>query len=284
LMGYSLLPESMRFSRAIILLGSLIALLVFFLNRIIVNLVVSGRTGLGAQGAGRVAVVGSPDEVSRVVRLLSQLNQQPAYLATIQPDEKMHAEYTGTLNQLSEIVRVHNIQQVVFCARDLTSSEIIASMSSIALPEIEFKIAPPESMYIIGSGSIETSADAFMLDVNSVSLPRNKRLKRIFDLIASLCLLLFSPFLVFLVSRPLGLYKNIALVIGGKKSWVGYSPLHQNIPGLPRLRPGVLWPSMMQENNHSDNSRKLDVLYAKDYRFIADAGLVLKAYRYLGND
>jgi GT2 family glycosyltransferase len=283
LMGYSLLPESMRFSRAIILLGSSVALLVLFLNRVLISYISYGHSGIHDPEARRVGIVGLPDEVERVVKLLSQLHQQPSFIATIRPDETVRSEYTGTIAQLSEIVRVHNIEQVIFCARDITSSDIIANMSSIAKQDIEFKIAPPESLYIIGSGSIETSADAFMLDVNSVSLPGNKRLKRIFDILCSLILLVFLPVLLFVVHQPLGLLGNIVLVLYGKKSWVGYSPSYERNSGLPKLKIGVLWPSMMQENKQSDNSRKLDVLYAKDYRFMFDLTLILRARRYLGN-
>jgi hypothetical protein len=122
-----------------------------------------------------------------------------------------------------------------------------------------------------------------MLDVNSVSLPGNKRLKRIFDILCSLILLVFLPVLLFVVHQPLGLLGNIVLVLYGKKSWVGYSPSYERNSGLPKLKIGVLWPSMMQENKQSDNSRKLDVLYAKDYRFMFDLTLILRARRYLGN-
>ncbi len=283
LIGYSLLPESMRFSRAIILLGAGIALLAFFLSRLIVNLISSGRAGFSDAGPKRIAIVGKPEEVERVVRLLSQLQQQPSFAASIAPDNSAVTGYTGTVAQLSEIVRVHNIEQVIFCARDLTSSDIISNMSSIAEQEIEFKIAPPESLYIIGSGSIETSADAFMLDVNSVSLPHNKRLKRIFDVLFSICALGLFPFLLFVVNQPIGLLKNIVFVLIGKKTWVGYSPVHKGNNGLPKLKPGVVWPSIRQDTSQNDNSRKMDVLYAKDYRFMLDLSLVYKARRFLGN-
>ncbi|MCC6599927.1 MAG: glycosyltransferase, partial [Crocinitomicaceae bacterium] len=42
---YSLLPEALRFSRAILLAGSITTLALYFLNRIIFNLITNGKTG-----------------------------------------------------------------------------------------------------------------------------------------------------------------------------------------------------------------------------------------------
>lgn len=285
LMGYSLLPESLRFSRAILLFGAAIAMPVFFLNRIFYNLITRGESGLHISGSRRIAIVGSDDEVERVRQLLTQIQQRPAFIASIQPGEKAGTDVLGTLAQLNEIIRVHDLDQVIFCARDLSASDIIANMSSITTKNIEFKIAPPESLYIIGSGSIETSGDAFMLDVNSVSKPANRRNKRILDLVVSFFLLLLSPIMILWMKQPVGFITNLFSVMVGKKTWVGYSRSNEATKKLPVIRHGVLCPqdALEQSDRQPESASRLDVLYAKDYRIMNDLKTITGALRHLGN-
>ena len=48
--------------------------------------------------------------------------------------------------------------------------------------DIEYKIAPPESISIIGSNSIHTAGDLYVVNINSISKRSNKRKKRVFDI------------------------------------------------------------------------------------------------------
>ena len=157
-------------------------------------------------------------------------------------------------------------------------------MSNMDQKNVEFKIAPPESLYIIGSGSIETSGDAFMMDVNSVSLIKNKRKKRLLDVISSLLFIVIIPILILVVKNPIHFLRNLMQVLLGKKSWVGYAASQQHITGLPKLKPAPLNPTDARINStlSDENIQKLNVLYAKDYRWINDAAIIWRALRNLG--
>jgi GT2 family glycosyltransferase len=289
LIGYSLLPESLRFSRALILLGTAMALLLLFFDRILLNFLTTGSAGLGKSITRRIAIVGLHDEASRVKVILNQIQLDQAFITTVSPTATTNEGDLGTIEQLDEIVRIHEIGQVIYCARDVSPSAIIHSMSTVEDKSIEFKIAPPESLYIIGSGSIESGNDGFMLDVNSVSLGRNKRSKRIFDVALSFMLLLFFPLCLFIVKRPWGLLVNVFKVLLGYKSWVGYVKGTENAiseQSLPKLKPGVLNPlsAHPQSMKSIENVQKLNVLYAKDYRMLNDISIVLKGFKYLGSE
>jgi GT2 family glycosyltransferase len=287
LMVYSLLPEDLRFSRALILLGTLIVLFVFFFDRILYNLLISGESGLASRRARRCAVVGKLDEIDRVNSILRAGQSEPGYIVpvSVNVDSAGYVGYVGNISQLDEIVRVHDLDQVVFCARDLTSIEIISTMGQISGNDVEFKIAPPESLYIIGSNSIETSGDMFMLDVNSVSLQRNRRNKRLFDILVTIILLIVSPLMWIVVEDYGEFFRNLIRVLSGKSSWVGFARKSQQDSGLPKLRHGVLHPlSHLPASSHtSDNIQKLNIVYAKDYRISRDLMLMLRARKFLGN-
>ena len=288
LMLYSLLPESLRFSRALILIGTTIALVVFFLNRILLNLITSGKTGLKNSVMQRVAIVGEKSEASRVINMLSQIQREPSFIAHVSQSNLVLPNQVGHIGQLDEIVRIHHIDQVIFCAKDISSSDIIGAMSSIPDKSIEFKIAPPESLYIIGSGSIETTADAFMMDVNSVSLTKNRRLKRILDITIALAFIPLLPVLLIPVRDRVGFIRNIFQVLYGVKTWVGYSPeliQSDSIKSLPKLKRGVIHPGVHQSvlTPHHENMMKLNVLYAKDYRIINDLSIMRGGLKFLGS-
>ncbi|MEN9347031.1 MAG: hypothetical protein RLZZ77_542 [Bacteroidota bacterium] len=286
LMAYSLLPENMRFSRALMVFGSIGSFVVFFLNRVLVNMISSGKTGLEKKKSKRIAIVGSMSEIDRVLTIFKQTNYDIGWVAKVSPGGASTAEgYTGRHDQLDDIVRVHKLDEVVFCAKDITASDIISFMSSVEKGELEFKIAPPESLYIIGSNSVETSGDVFILDVNSVSKKENRRSKRWFDIGFALAQLPVLPLVAVWQQQPLGYFSNWMQVVIGKKSWVGFAKEENPSSSLPPLKQGAVNPMshLHQANLNEDQVHKLNVFYAKDYRIIHDLRILFRAWRQWGS-
>ena len=283
---YSLLPEQMRFSRALMLGSIATVLIVFVTNRILVSLLTTGRSGLRQRALGQVAIVGKEEEIQRVRAIVDQVQVHSVAWIRVAPGNTTPDGYPGNMGQLEDIIRVHKVKQVIFCARDVPSSDIISVMSAISDKEVEFKIAPPESLYIIGSNSIETSGDVFMLDVNSVSRPANLRSKRALDLAVCIAALPLLPFLGILTRRPGGVIANWLRVLGGARTWVGFAPEESGVvsENLPRIRPGVLHPlSHFPAQFHTDlHIRKLNSVYAKDYRLRHDLLILWRGALKLG--
>ena len=272
LIAYSLLPENLRFSRALILLAMLDAVFVFVVNRTLWNLILHRSAGWRVKSDANVVIVGSASEVNRVKQMLEQIQRAALHVIDIRPESNEHVEHHAlTLQNLEEVIRVHQIDQVIYCARDMSSSEIIASMSSVGDKRVEFKIAPPESLYIIGSGSIESAGDGSMMDVNSVQLVSNRRMKRILDVAVSVLVLLLSPFMLFFQKRPLQFLPNAANVMIGKCTWVGYAAGVSEEVKLPFIKRGILATTTSTNEAHK---QKMDMLYAKDYRISNDLRII----------
>src|SRR5262249_53617566 len=106
--------------------------------------------------------------------------------------------------RLADIAEVYRADEIIFCAHDISSQKIIASMSQITGREIEFKIAPPESMFIIGSHSVENPGELYVGDVNAISKPVNKKNKRLINILVAFFLLGASPVLIFFKKNPSG--------------------------------------------------------------------------------
>ncbi|MFM7727391.1 MAG: hypothetical protein ACKO7B_11855, partial [Flavobacteriales bacterium] len=132
---------------------------------------------------------------------------------------------------------------------------------------------------IIGSGSIEAAGDGSMMDVNSVQLLVNRRKKRVFDVAASVVLLVFSPALILPQKRPARFLPNIIKVLLGSATLVGYASSAEQRMQLPKMKPGILPTTRHTDETHR---RKLDVLYAKDYRMASDARIVFAQLAFLG--
>jgi GT2 family glycosyltransferase len=285
LIGYSLLPEAYRFSRAIILLGAGWVLLSYLISRLIFHFAGFKSFDLNPDRSKRIAIIGTKEEFDRVNGLLKQTNINASFLGFISADdgENNYADCVGNIHQIEEVIEIYKINEVIFCSRDISSQDIIDYMHTLVSEDVDFKIAPPESLSIIGSNSIDTAGDLYIIDVNSISKPKNKRNKRLLDVLLSFLFILLSPILFLIQNNKTGFIKNIAAVLLGFKSWVGYGNDKQE--HLPKLRSSVLSPAdVMKTANITQEARsRLLLAYSKDYRIENDLSIIRKALRKLGN-
>ncbi|MEI6123871.1 MAG: glycosyltransferase [Bacteroidota bacterium] len=284
---YALLPESWRFSRALIILGAVWATISMLILRYLFNLMNFKSYKFGTSRSKRFVIIGDEQEVQRVESLLQKTLINPGFIGLVSSTKmevNQHA-FIGTIDQLPDIITIYKIDEVIFCSKSLPPHVIIDKMTELQHTNIDYKIAPPESLSIIGSNSINTSGELYVLNINSISKSQNKRSKRLLDLLLSLSLLLCYPLLMFFVKQPLGFIKNILLVLFGMKSWVGYYTTHTtDNQKLPNIRKGVLTPvdSIKKQEFTSEIANSLNILYAKDYNVVHDINIVLKSFAKLG--
>ncbi|MDA3890199.1 MAG: glycosyltransferase [Salinivirgaceae bacterium] len=274
LIMYALLPETYRFSRAMLLMGTAWGIMVISVLRTILHFLgfSSYRFNLGRKT--RMAIVGDSDEPQRVLEILKQSAPNFDFIGLIHLHEtKKHNEYLGTLDQLEEIVEINKIDELVFCATDIPAQRIIREMLRLEGSGVAYKIAPPESMSIIGSNSIETAGDLYTIDLNNITKQHNLRKKRLFDITISLLLIPFLPILAIALPNRLGIIKNVFSVLFGIKTWVGfYFRTDVNTLNLPRIKKGILsWALIkIKEGDTAEKIEKLNLIYAKDYRLRND--------------
>ena len=287
LLVYSLVSEEYRFSRAMIMMGfawSLISLT--FIRLLFHKLKIKGLR-LDLKKTKRIAIAGHSTEVQRVKKLLEESQIMSELAGFIALDETDRGEnYLGEIRQLPEIIRINRIDEIIFCAESIPSAQIIRTMLDLTHLDIDYKIAPPESISIIGSNSIHTAGDLYVVNINAISKPANKRRKRIFDIGVAMLCLLFSPFLVWFFASKRQFFSNIFRVLSGKKTWIGYIPGSPGIEKLPMLKPGVLHPGDLFPDIHHDGEKteRMNILYAKDYSLYTDAEILLKSWNNLDRE
>lgn len=280
---YGLLSEEYRFSRALILLGAVWGAIALPAWRWIFQLATKKTILADAQPDKRRVIIGSQDEYARIESLLNQSGTKAGFTGWVELTEKVAAASLGSLAQLPEIMQIYRIDEVIFCAKDLSAQEIMQHMSLLQPLKVEIKIAPPESLFVIGSNSINAQGEWYTVQVNTIALPANKRIKRLLDFAFGLAFLALSPLLFWFQKKPVNFIKNCFEVIFSIKSWVGYNP--QGHPeNLPKLKPGVLPANAYSNSGIADvqTLARINFLYAKEYRPATDVEIIFKNLRGLG--
>lgn len=284
LLAYSLISEQYRFSRAIILLGSTASLTGIVLMRLAGNLLNLNDFKLASKRPRKVAIVGSPREAKRVKEILvnTQLNLQLEGFISINENEQGE-HFLGPVSQLKEIVQINRLDEIIFCAADISSAQIMNAMLELADLDVDYKIAPPESVSIIGSNSIHTAGNLYVVSTNALSRPHNKRLKRLFDIFSALLLLLLSPIICRGMKNKTNFLKNLLAVLSGKKTLIAYCTVEGSYESLPLLKEGILSPCDIFEQPPSDPLKiaRINLLYAKDYNLSTDTEILLKSLKKL---
>lgn len=280
---YGLLDEQHRYSRFLTLVGAGWAVIASGSMRLLSNIILY-RNMTGKNPPKRILVIGKMDEATRIIALLNQSMVRFSYLGIVNPleNDEINEGFTGNINRLKEMVEIFGINELIFCGRDISSTQIMDQMMQINHPEIEYKIAPPESLFIIGSNSIDGSGELYTVGLNSIDKPENKRKKRIFDMVVSVLLLILSPILSIFLKNRFQFFLNMAYIIFGKLSLVGYSSKAINM--LPPIRKGVLTALDHFTTGQVDieTIKQSDILYAKDYRVSHDFEILWSAWKKLG--
>jgi len=289
LVVYALLPLEWRYSRALIFLGSLWALLGTLSVRLVMHLAGIRDYEIDLNRQKKMVIVGREDEASRVRALLGDTQARPQIIGFVyptaahqNPGDPTQASYLGHIEQIDEIISIHRVDEIVFCSKDLPSRSIIRIMSRLIGTSVDFKIAPPESMSVIGSNSINTAGDLYTIHINSIGKPANRRNKRLFDAVTALVLLLSFPLWLFFVKGHFKSVGNTFRVLIGNCTWVGYLPSgHPDPPELPKLKKGILHPGihLPGESLTPERKNEINVVYSKDYRAYHDLLIIARNFR-----
>ncbi|MDZ4844250.1 MAG: glycosyltransferase [Chitinophagales bacterium] len=280
---YAFLPDTLRFSRAMILLGAGWAVFAMVALRLVLVSLFGKKFDLGESNSHRMLIVGSKEESERALTLLSHADSDYSYIGYVSDSISSAENYLGSINELQNIREIYKADEIIFCSKDISAKQIIDSMV-VNGPELNYKIVPEDSMSVIGSNSKNTSGDLYAIDVNlAITSAMNRRNKRLFDLVVCVVLLFTFPVKIFLVKNFGGLIKNWCSVLLGGKSWVGYA---KSIAGngnyvLPKIKEGVLSPvNALKDKTVNDVTRaRLNLFYAKEYSVYSDMNILLKGVR-----
>ena len=286
---YAFQNEAWRFSRAIIILGAFWTVIAAVGLRILLNALGLKNFKLdGISSEKKIVIVAKIEEGQRVLEMIRHAVGSINFIGFVQPDRNASEAYLGDVSQLNEVVEVYQVDEIIFSTKDIQLQEIIFAMSKVNQSQVDFKIAPEESLFIIGSNSVDNPGDLYTIDINfAIAKPAAKRNKQLLDFILSILFLLTFPIHLLFVKSPFQLLKNIFSVLFLEKSWVGYANKVIDNKHLPKLKPGVLSPVNGIKNKQSvseSTAQRLNLLYAKHYQIASDLILIGRGYQQLGNE
>ncbi len=258
---YSLLDEGQRYSRMLLLAGSVWTLVGILLIRVLLSAMHIKGYALRARRRGNVLVIGSEEEAARVRRL---------YLSMGIPAENVITGAPGQTSRLQDLIRVERVEEVVFCGADVELKDIISHMATLKTTGVEYKIAPADGDFVIGSESILSKENIYLDNLVLVTTDTCRRNKRLFDLGVSLLLLLLSPLLCCFQQRKKQFLGHCLQVLFGHCSWVGY-----------RGRKGVFTPADIVETVSPEVQERLMLRYMRHYKTSTDAAILLKNWNRL---
>jgi len=296
LIVYALLSEEYRFSRALILIGSIWCVSASLALRFVLDAFNFKSYQLARTESKKLIIVGSATECKRVLSIIQLAGMPVNFIGFAdsssirksgnQIDSEFDSFRLGRAEDLTEIVEVYSISEIIFCAKDISSQEIINQMLLLTQPDLEYKIAPPESPFIIGSNFLDDQGDVYLLDIKAINTSINRRNKRIFDVITSLILILLFPLLTIVVGSIFQLFKNIFNVLRGKYTWVSFTDISE-MDGSRNfsssLKRGVLSPvdGLIFPVEDPATIVRLNVLYAKDYHVEKDLKILWRSFKNL---
>lgn len=282
LLIYGLLPKEYQFSRLYLLIGSVWSFFYFLISRWYFSLLFPKIFSFSSNVKKRFIIVGEKDETERVQDFLYQIYNQNEGIFTVSSTTVKNKNDIGILSQLDQLIEAYLINEVIFCAKNISSHEIITTMSKLEEKEVDFKIAQAESPFLIGSNSIETSGELYIVDINKISKKQNIRWKRTFDHFISLIFLLFSPIFLFFYNNKRRFLLNMLFCLIGEKSIVGYEYNIQNqAKNLPKIKRGILSPLDSYPSKKEISIDKINWLYARDYTIWKDWKILKNSWKKL---
>lgn len=282
LAAYSLLPERLRFSRAIVLLGAIMAFILISISRWILiknNFLYKKNSG---EENPYTVVAGSEDEYRSSIRLMQQANLEERILGRvgIEENEQGTIGYWKKLDILQPSV---NFKEIIFCEGSLLFKDIIGVAQTLP-KNIRVKFHAAKSHSIVGSDSKNTSGESVSIENGyQIATPYNRRIKRLFDFTVSFFLIISFPIHFIFVKKPLNFFSNCFKVLFAKRTWIGYAV---NGKPLPRLRKAVIGcngtPVESIQSLPAESLRMIDEWYAREYEPVQDLKLIWNNYRKLG--
>lgn len=276
---YSLLPESIRFSRAIVLFGSFFSFAMLVLWRRIL-LAIRFIDPAENKAVPYTLVVGRQADGREVNILTSRANPAPDIRGLVSTEPE--ASSLGTVDQLKTILESVPVRQLILCASERLSYKEIIRLFEQNGDRLQLRIHAAGSKSIVGSDSKEYAGDVIGQPYYKLTDPVRRRLKRLADFLVAVLWILLFPVHFILHPQPLQLLINCLQVLFFQKTWIGYSG---DAGGLPLVLPSVLGPAGLphaQNELPEEGKRQANAWYASEYEVWYDLIMVFSHYKKLG--
>lgn len=142
----------------------------------------------------RWIVIGAGSETdSLITTLTSRLGGKAEFVGVVLQhglawtDRVAGLPVVGRLDHTADLVRYHQVTQILFDGSAVSTGDILSVMSQIRSPEVSFKLVPKSMDFIIGKSDVEYIDKIPLVDVDvPLNRPWNRFMKRNLDVAVSI--------------------------------------------------------------------------------------------------
>lgn len=280
LAAYSLLPEVYRFSRGMVLMGSLFSyVLLYVWRRILLQTDVLERAVEEDDYFSLVA--GTEKDLQRVNNLLHQYGRTQTIQGFVSPLNEEHA--LGSVTELQQLLQNTPANELILCQSNSLSFAHIIQLYEQTGKRVKLRLHAEGSESIIASDSKNEAGEVLHQQHYRLSQSVNLRLKRLIDMSSSLLFLLSFPLHFIIHKNPVGLLQNSVAVLFNQKTWIGYAAIRRQLPQVP---PSIVGPAGLPHSQSRLKEEGLllaDEWYAREYEPLYDLKIIFTNYQKLGN-
>lgn len=258
LLFYGILPKFWQFSRLFIFASAGWIIVYYLISRFLLSSFFPKRFSMKKSGRENFIVQTSEDSFDEVKQKIKSIRPMSNTIEKYQSGDKISGE-------------------LVFDAKNVPFKEVIQTMIANRGLNFDFKILPEDSSILIGSNSIDTAGDIYLIDSDGLHLKEHKRKKRIVDFSLAVLVIILSPVILWFFSNKKQLFSNAWNVFKGQKSWIGYSS--QDIQSdfrLPKIPSGIIPPLYLIPYSENSIQQKVNLIYAQDFSVRKDIILLFK--------
>jgi len=151
---YALLPESHRNSRILILFGSLWTIISLSSYRKILDFI--GFKNF-KKNRKRIGIISNTEEFKHIKKLLiEKINSNFIKHISVKKPSENNIKY---LSKIEEIIKNHEINEIIFCSKNISFNEIMNQMDFLKKYNINIRIASNKSTFVVGSDSKKSKGE-----------------------------------------------------------------------------------------------------------------------------
>ena len=276
---YALLPESIRFSRGILVFGSLLAFILMTMVRwwLVKWNVIEGDEK--SDEHRQTLIIGTQKEFEEVNAIMQNAGMEERVLGRIDVNGN-DTNAIGKIEDIHRLLTTYSIKEIIFCEGELSFKKIIELIK--ILRKVRIKFYASNAKGIIGSNSKKISGKFISSDKKiRLSLPISRRNKNFIDIIVSIFFIITFPLHLFTQKKPGQFFKNVFETLLLNRTWVGYAFPETT---MPKLKSGVLTTTGLPASLNTLPAESLiasDKWYATDYDVWEDVKMIMHNYKFL---
>jgi O-antigen biosynthesis protein len=277
---YALLPEDVRFSRGIVLFGSLISFILLNAFRWFLLKADMLRPAPGMITKPYILVAGSEREFNEIKDFLQQTNMADKVIGRVAINGDTGEAISG-LKDINNASRSLKAEEIIFCTGSISYKKILSLLPQ--MPEsLRIRFHAPCSGSIVGSEAGHT-VGATLASEREYNLfnAGKRRSKRLIDISTAILFLFFFPVHVFALKHPFNFFRNCIHVLLGKRTWVGYITYELQLPMLRKCIVGSNGFPLKEQKLPIESLKMVDEWYARDYHPLQDLKTIFTSYIYL---